>query len=143
MLDNSPTRVFQTLNLAQARLARRVEVALLGTSQLSLKEVQALDELGRRGPLRLKQLAEVLDLSASGLSRLADRLEAGGLVERRRCGSDHRGSLAGLTAAGRARRGQALAEREQALQQLLGGLCESEVTRLTESLDGLTAALQS
>lgn len=50
--------------------------------------------------LRMSRLAERVMLSRSGLTRLVDRLEAEGLVERLACPTDARGHLARLTAAG-------------------------------------------
>ncbi len=50
--------------------------------------------------LRMGELAERLLLSRSGITRLVDRLERQGLVERRRCDDDGRGFNAVLTAAG-------------------------------------------
>lgn len=47
--------------------------------------------------LRMSQLAEAVLLTRSGLTRLVDRLERRGLVERRKCPSDARGFLAALT----------------------------------------------
>ncbi len=51
--------------------------------------------------MRMQDLAGVLLLSRSGVTRLADRLEAAGLIERRTCPTDRRGTLAVLTGAGR------------------------------------------
>ena len=53
------------------------------------------------GELRMNDLARAVLLSRSGLTRLVDRMEAAGYVERRACPSDRRGSLAALTPAGR------------------------------------------
>ena len=53
--------------------------------------------------LRMSELAERLLLSRSGLTRLVDRLERQGLVERRRCDDDGRGLFAVLTREGRSR----------------------------------------
>ncbi len=47
--------------------------------------------------LRMSELAEAVLLTRSGLTRLVDRLERRGLVERRKCPSDARGFLAVLT----------------------------------------------
>ncbi len=47
--------------------------------------------------LRMSQLAEAVLVTRSGLTRLVDRLERRGLVERRKCPSDARGFLARLT----------------------------------------------
>ena len=53
--------------------------------------------------LRMSELAGAVLLSRSGLTRLVDRLEREGLVERRSCPSDARGTLAVLTPLGRER----------------------------------------
>jgi DNA-binding MarR family transcriptional regulator len=47
--------------------------------------------------LRMSELAEAVLLTRSGLTRLVDRLERRGLVERRKCRSDARGFFAVLT----------------------------------------------
>ncbi len=53
--------------------------------------------------VRMSELAESVLLSRSGCTRLVDRLERDGLVERRECPVDARGSLAVLTDQGLAR----------------------------------------
>ena len=53
------------------------------------------------GAMRMSQLAEGVLLSRSGLTRLVDRLERAGLVERQECEEDARGLLAVITAKGR------------------------------------------
>lgn len=50
--------------------------------------------------LRMSELAASLLLSQSGVTRLVDRLERDGLVQRERCDSDGRGFFAVLTPAG-------------------------------------------
>ena len=49
------------------------------------------------GTMRPSDLADATGLSRSGTTRLIDRLEAAGLVERRSCGEDRRGTFVGLT----------------------------------------------
>jgi DNA-binding MarR family transcriptional regulator len=56
-----------------------------------------------RGRMRMCDLAEQVQLSRSGLTRLVDRLEREGLLERCSCEHDARGSYACLTDAGRER----------------------------------------
>ena len=51
--------------------------------------------------LRMTELAESSGLSTSGMTRLVDRLESEGLVERASCPTDRRGMEAKLTAKGR------------------------------------------
>lgn len=92
-------------------------VALDTTHGLSAPWFEVLLRLartpGRR--LRMSDLAAQTTLSASGLTRLVDRLVAEGLVERAACPSDRRGSFAVLTSAGETRLGRALPEHVAAL----------------------------
>jgi DNA-binding MarR family transcriptional regulator len=53
------------------------------------------------GELRMSELAAQASLTPSGLTRAVDRLEEQGLVVRRTCPEDRRGSFAQLTPAGR------------------------------------------
>lgn len=87
---------------AHARVTRLLDDELRLEHGLSLAEYDALFQLvdapGRR--LRMNQLADRVILSRSGITRLIDRLEASGLVERAHCASDARGAEAVLTDAG-------------------------------------------
>ncbi|HVE75954.1 MAG TPA: MarR family transcriptional regulator [Actinomycetota bacterium] len=53
------------------------------------------------GAMRMQDLASRVLLSKSGLTRLVDRLEAAGLIERRSCPADRRGTYATVTVKGR------------------------------------------
>ena len=53
--------------------------------------------------LRMSELADAVLLSRSGLTRLVERLESRGLIERRECTEDARGAFAVLTEQGEAR----------------------------------------
>jgi len=57
--------------------------------------------------MRMSELARAVVLSRSGLTRLVDRLERQGLLERRECPEDARGSNAALTELGIERLGDA------------------------------------
>ena len=59
----------------------------------------------------MSDLAAQTQLTTSGITRVVDRLERDGLVERRACPTDRRGSFAAITEAGLAptRRGAARA----------------------------------
>jgi DNA-binding MarR family transcriptional regulator len=61
--------------------------------------LQLADAPGRR--LRMRDLADAVLLSRSGLTRLVDRMEAAGLVVREATATDRRGADAVLTDAGR------------------------------------------
>ena len=53
-----------------------------------------------REELRPSDLADVLPITPSGVTRLIDRLERDGFVERRACAADGRGTVVALTAHG-------------------------------------------
>jgi DNA-binding MarR family transcriptional regulator len=82
----------------------------LGDSHgLGVSDFEVLDYLASNpGGCRAQSLAEAVHLSQSALSRLADRLERHGLVERDSCVSDRRGINLVLTEAGQAKHAQAL-----------------------------------
>jgi DNA-binding MarR family transcriptional regulator len=54
------------------------------------------------GRMRMSELADSVLLSRSGLTRLVDRLERDGLLEREQCEDDARGYFAAITDRGRA-----------------------------------------
>jgi DNA-binding MarR family transcriptional regulator len=72
---------------------------------LTPAEFEVLVRLARspNRELRMSDLAAQTQLTTSGITRVVDRLEADGLVARRACPTDRRGSLAGVTKAGLAR----------------------------------------
>jgi DNA-binding MarR family transcriptional regulator len=88
--------------IAHARITRRLDEELRAEHDLSLAEYDALltiaDAPERR--IRMRQLADRVILSKSGVTRLIDRLVLDGLVERRACASDARGAEAVLTVQG-------------------------------------------
>lgn len=87
---------------AHARLTRRLDEELQAAHHLSLAEYDALFQLagapGRR--LRMSILADRVLLSRSGITRLVDRLEAAGMVQRSACATDARGAEAILAPSG-------------------------------------------
>jgi DNA-binding MarR family transcriptional regulator len=88
--------------------------------------------------LRMSDLAAQTTLTASGLTRAVDRLEAAGLVRRETCPSDRRGSFAVLTEAGEARIGTAIPVHVGQLQAVFDDLYSpAELEQLTELLHRL------
>ena len=90
---------------SHAALVRELDASLTESHGLPLSSYEVLLRLSREpeGMQRMSDLADAVWLSRSGITRLIDRLERDGLVERRACPSDARGSYAALTAAGRVR----------------------------------------
>lgn len=90
---------------AHDRVTRQLDAELAAECDLPLASYEVLVHLneapGRR--LRMTELAEQVLLSRSGLTRLVDRLEREGLIDRESCPSDARGTNAVLTDEGYAR----------------------------------------
>jgi DNA-binding MarR family transcriptional regulator len=84
------------------RLMHELDAELERVHGISLAEFDVLLQLSEAPErrMRMADLAEAVLLTRSGISRLVDRLEARGLVERVRCPSDARGLNAALTDAG-------------------------------------------
>jgi DNA-binding MarR family transcriptional regulator len=87
---------------AHARITRRLDDELRAEHDLSLAEYEALLTIAEAPDrrVRMRQLADRVILSKSGVTRLIDRLVLDGLVERDTCLSDARGAEAVLTPAG-------------------------------------------
>ena len=90
---------------AHARISRRLDEELRAEHDLSLAEYDALLSIAESGGrrIRMRQLADRMLLSKSGVTRLVDRLVADGLVARDSCLTDARGAEAVLTPAGLSR----------------------------------------
>jgi DNA-binding MarR family transcriptional regulator len=89
--------------------ARRALSSVLQPLGLTVNDYEALLLLSQAegNLLRRVDLAEGLQLTASGVTRLLDGLEEAGLVEKATCASDARVTYAKLTGAGRERLQQA------------------------------------
>ena len=89
-------------------------------------------------PRRVRDLADALYLEPATLSPLLKRLEAAGLIERRRDPDDDRALAVSLTASGVALRERALAVPGQIMERLGVGIPELE--RARDALNGILAA---
>jgi DNA-binding MarR family transcriptional regulator len=89
---------------AHSRLTATLDAELEREHDIGLSAYEVLMNLSEApdGRMRMSELADRLLLSRSGITRLADRLVARGLIERERCSDDGRGYNAQLTARGRA-----------------------------------------
>lgn len=93
---------WRSMLTAHSLLIHRLEEELKAEAGMSLFEYSALLQLAEAPDrrLRMAQIAEGIFVTRSGVSRLVDRLESDGLVERCPCPSDGRGADAVLTEAG-------------------------------------------
>ena len=90
---------------AHAALVKMLDAELVAAHDLPLSSYEVLLFLAGApgGRMRMSELADSVLLSRSGITRLVDRLEADGLIERVTCETDRRGYNAAITDDGRRR----------------------------------------
>jgi len=128
---------------AHARLFRRLDIELRSEHDLSLPEYDTLLHLaeapGRR--LRMSRLAGLVLLSKSGVTRLVDRLEADGSVERLQCAHDARGAEAVLTDEGLTRLRRASPTHLRGIERyFVDALGPADLDTLERSLNAVSRA---
>lgn len=124
-LDPAALSAWQTVVRVQARVAARAEDALAeaGLPPLVWHDVLRTLQEAECG-IRMFEVADAIVMSRSGLTRLIDRLEQAGLVERRTCPSDRRGNFLAITDAGRDTLVRMWAVYEAVIAEQFGGRVE-------------------
>ncbi|MFI0480595.1 MarR family winged helix-turn-helix transcriptional regulator [Actinomadura sp. 9N215] len=86
------------------RVEHQLSKALQRRHGIGLSEYRALCRLSRAddGELRMQELADLIGLNQSSVSRLVARLESAGLTSRAMCPKDRRGVYTVITDEGRA-----------------------------------------
>jgi DNA-binding MarR family transcriptional regulator len=112
--DESVVTAWRTIAASHAAACAALERELGKRHGLGVSEFEVLDRLAERG-----ELADAVHLSQSALSRLIDRLEVHGLVERCLCGEDRRGIYVKLTPAGQDRHAEAAPTHRDVLASVL------------------------
>jgi DNA-binding MarR family transcriptional regulator len=102
-LSELELRAWRGMLRTHATLTKALDAELEAEHGLPLTSYEVLLHLADAEDqrMRMSDLAATVILSRSGLTRLVDRLEREGLIERQSCPSDARGSFASLTPAGR------------------------------------------
>jgi DNA-binding MarR family transcriptional regulator len=124
-------------------ISRVLDAELLQAQGLSLTEYSVLTNLSEQPgrSMRMSELANLVSISVSGLTRVVERLARQGLVERVKADTDGRGQLAVLTAVGFARLEQAypvhLAGVREHVMDHLAGL---DLTAFTHTMSRIAAA---
>jgi DNA-binding MarR family transcriptional regulator len=128
-LDTSPMDVAARIVRAGQFIQQRLDSVAEAHGVSHRGDVDALAALRRSGvPYELTptQLARRLLLTSGGMTNRLDRLEAGGLIERRPDPSDRRGVLVRLTSAGVALAEAAFRDGLQAQAGVLEAIDESD-----------------
>jgi DNA-binding MarR family transcriptional regulator len=102
-IDDDRLEAWAAFLRAHAALTAALERELLSERGMPLSWYEVLLRLiaAPEGSLRMQELARAVFFSKSGVTRLIDRMEEAGLVERRHCPSDRRGTYASITDSGR------------------------------------------
>lgn len=116
---------------SHATVTERVQRALAAADlpPLSWFELLSAVERSPRGRPRMSELAEALTLSRGGITKLVDRLEEAGYIERISCAEDRRSLQAELTPAG-----------EKMLEEMRE-VCEGELDRHLRAMSAEEADL--
>lgn len=99
---------------------------------------RVLATLVREGEISQRTLQDLLDIQSGSLSEILAKIEADGLLEKVKCGSDRRGYILRLTESGQALAKQVTACHEARVDKLLGCLSDDEQLALLAMLDKLT-----
>jgi DNA-binding MarR family transcriptional regulator len=125
-LDLDELAAWRGMLRIHAHMTQELDAELTRRHRLPLSSYEVLLYLADApgGRMRMSDLAESVLLSRSGLTRLVDRLERDGLLQRERCEDDARGYFATIT-----KRGRALFD--EARKTHLAGVRERFVSRLS------------
>jgi DNA-binding MarR family transcriptional regulator len=143
-IDPSVLEIFARVNRLSALLIKRSEQWLtpLGLTWESFSLIVSLRRMGAPYELRPGELLSVSLLTSGAITNRIDRVEAQGLVERRRDPNDRRGVVVRLTPAGRKLADAAIALHFEQLRPLMSPLSPAEfktagalLARLLHSLE--------
>ncbi|HEX2649458.1 MAG TPA: MarR family transcriptional regulator [Burkholderiales bacterium] len=136
-------RAWARFVVAQALLVERIEAAFAqaGLPSLDWYDVLWVLERSEHGRLRMADLAEQAVVSRSNVTRLADRLEKAGLVQRMSCPMDGRSTFCVLTDKGRALRARMWTVYRRQIDSLFGAhLSVREADEMTKVFERIISS---
>jgi len=132
-LDDTAAAVLTASRALLAVVARSVAPVL---DQVTVPQFRVLVVLSNAvGPLRHGDLADAVGVHSSTFTRTADRLLAGGWVERRENPDNRRETLVSLTPAGRALVAQVTEARRAEIREVLATIAPADRERIREALE--------
>lgn len=134
MSESTTTSTWPLFLTVHAVLISKIEARLseAGLPLLSWYDVLWALERADDKRLRMSELAEMTVISRSNLTRLVDRMESAGLVERVRSKEDRRGAFAIVTAKGRAMRRKMWRVYSVAIEELFANHIDSDAAAQLE-----------
>ncbi|MEP9348159.1 MarR family winged helix-turn-helix transcriptional regulator [Xanthobacter sp. KR7-225] len=138
MPSETVVRAWTRLMRAQRLALASIEGALKAAGLPPLVWYDVLLEVERAGPdgLRPYELERAMLLAQYNLSRLIDRIEAAGYVERKLCADDGRGQRIVMTDAGKAIRRQMWPIYAREIERAIGGRLSAEQAEVLGDLLG-------
>lgn len=140
-LDDPLLTTFGNLIEVSGRLQRSLGLVLDERVSLPMGWLEVLLRLSRSegGQLAMGVLADQIVLTTGGVTRLIDRMETAGYVERRPCPSDRRVLYAGITDAGSAKLAEAAGVHAEGLHQAFAVFSARELATFDRLLAKLRA----
>jgi MarR family 2-MHQ and catechol resistance regulon transcriptional repressor len=137
--DDALITTFGRLLEVQSRLERQLGAELEARCNLPHAWFEVLVRLGRSegGRLTMSSLAEQISLTTGGVTRLIDRMDSAGYVQRVPCPTDRRVTYATLTATGRAKLDEAAEIHARSLRSIFDGFSDEDRRAFDELLDRL------
>lgn len=123
-------------------LAEPIQAKLWQDAEITLTQLTVLREL-RRGPRSAGKLGEKAGLSPTSVTRLVDRLEARGLVKRRRSSEDRRLVEVVLAPAGERMIGEIRVFKDTPVHQAVEAMSSDSKRRLIAALRELVDAART
>jgi DNA-binding MarR family transcriptional regulator len=121
------------LALLGQQTTRRLRDALTA-HDLKPRQFLILDLLAERGPIGQREFGETMAIDHSILVTMLNPLEADGLIERKRSGTDRRRHVVTITPAGKRRLAGAAQAQREAEDELFAGLTEQQRDQLRDLL---------
>lgn len=144
-IDNRLITTFGRLVEAYSRLEQRLGQAMESDTGLPHAWFEVLIRLARSadGQLTMGALADEIALTTGGVTRLIDRMQKTGYVERRPCPTDRRISFAAITDSGREVLDRAAPQHAQNLREIFADFSEQDLSTLDELLDRIRETTRS
>jgi DNA-binding MarR family transcriptional regulator len=135
-----PAAVDAVLTASRTMVAVATRSLGAAAEETTIAQYRALVVLASRGPRRMVDLAEALDVAPSTAGRMCDRLVRKGLVRRHRARGDRRAVLVSVTPAGRRVVDEATSRRRALIAEILERLPVAAQQAVAQALRAFAGA---
>lgn len=144
MKNMEENELLQELDYVFKKLGRKITVDLTKriTPSISASQGLILNILEERGPKKVSELAEELEITLPSITTLADKLVAQGYVERKKSDKDRRIVYLVITEEGRDLWNEIRDERRKRLHKYYDALSEEDIRHLIRIYNIILASLE-